>query len=168
VKAAIGLGSSLGDRFAWIELALRKLDATAGIRVLRVSRLVRTPPMKGGSARGWFLNAVCLIETELSPPDLLRACAALEESAGRRRKSHWGDRTLDLDVLLVDGVVRTDPWLTLPHPGIARRPFVLGPLLEVWPGATHPGTGVPYAELPQGSGPVPVPVGILARRCEAV
>lgn len=163
MRAAVGLGSSLGDRHAWIELALRKLHARPDTTVVRVSRLVRTPPMRGGSARGWFLNAVALVDTTLTPRELLQACATLEESAGRRRKSHWGDRTLDLDVLLVDGVVSDDPWLTLPHPGIAARRFVLGPLLEIWPDAAHPATGARYADLPEGSGPVPVPAGILAR-----
>lgn len=168
MKVAIGLGSSLGDRRGWIELAVRKLDARPDSRVIRTSRLVRTPPMKGGSARGWFLNAVTLLETEATPRALLAACAALEEAAGRRRKSHWGDRTLDLDLLVAEGVVSDDPWLVLPHPGIADRPFVLGPLVEVWPEATDPRTGVRYADLPVRSGPVPVPVGILARRLRAV
>lgn len=168
MKVAIGLGSSLGDRHGWIELALRKLDARPDTRVLRTSRLVRTPPMKGGTARGWFLNAVALVETDAEPRVLLDACAALEEAAGRRRKSHWGDRTLDLDILVVDGIVSDDPWLVLPHPGIAARPFVLGPLIEVWPDAVDPRTGVAYRELATGDGPSPVPVGILARRLRAV
>lgn len=168
MKVAIGLGSSLGDRRGWIELAVRKLHARPDTTVVRSSRLLRTPPMRGGSARGWFLNAVCLLETEASPRDLLTACAQLEEDAGRRRKSHWGDRTLDLDVLVAEGVVSDDPWLVLPHPGIAERPFVLGPLLEVWPDVVDPRTGIPYADLPLGIGPVPVPTGILARKLRPV
>ncbi|MCO4746472.1 MAG: 2-amino-4-hydroxy-6-hydroxymethyldihydropteridine diphosphokinase [Proteobacteria bacterium] len=161
--AAIGLGSSLGDRHAWLELAVRKLDARPDCTVLRTSRWVRTPPMRGGTARGWFLNGVVLIETTATPEALLHACRALEDDAARRRKGHWGDRTLDLDLLVVDGVTYDDPWLILPHPGIAGRPFVLDPLIEVWPEAKHPTTGVLFADLPRDGRPRPVRDGLLTR-----
>lgn len=163
MRAAIGLGSSLGPRRAQLERALVLLDATPNTRLLRASRWYRTPPMRGGTARGWFLNGVACFETELEPHALLDVCVALEQRFGRRRARYWGDRTLDLDVLLADDHIVDDERLTLPHPAIAERPFVWRPLLEAWPDAVDPRTGSPYAALPEPSGPRPVPVGIPRR-----
>jgi 2-amino-4-hydroxy-6-hydroxymethyldihydropteridine diphosphokinase len=164
VKLAIALGASLGDRRLAVETALRSLAAKPGMALLRVSRWYRTPPLAGGTARNWFVNGVAVFETERDPGEVLDLCVALEVRAGRRRARHWGDRPLDLDLLLADGVVRSSGRLTLPHPGIARRPFVLVPLLEVWPDATDPTTGVRYASLPRPGGPRPVPIGAWSRR----
>ena len=164
MKLAIGLGASLGDRRLTLETAIRALAAKPGLAFVRVSRWYRTPPLRGGTARNWFLNGVALFETDLDPEEVLALCVELEARAGRRRARHWGDRPLDLDLLLAEGVVRASGRLTLPHPGITRRPFVLVPLLDVWPDATDPVTGVPYASLPGPSGPRPVPVGVAARR----
>ncbi|MFT6142310.1 MAG: 2-amino-4-hydroxy-6-hydroxymethyldihydropteridine diphosphokinase [Myxococcota bacterium] len=97
--------------------------------------------MRGGTARGFFLNAVAKIETELTAEVLLDICRTLEENAGRRRARFWGDRPLDLDILLVDGRVIETSTLRVPHPGIAQRPFVHRPLLEVWPDAVDARTG---------------------------
>jgi len=135
VKVALGLGSSLGPRRRQLERAVCALDAHLQVEVLRVSRWLRTPPMRGGTARGWFLNGVALVETTLSPVELLGVCQQLEARAGRRRARHWGDRTLDLDLLVADGVISDEPRLQLPHPGIFSRTFVYAPLLEVWPDA---------------------------------
>jgi 2-amino-4-hydroxy-6-hydroxymethyldihydropteridine diphosphokinase len=162
VRAAIGLGSSLGDRRARLEGTVRKLHAHPAIEVLRCSRWVRTPPMRGGSASGWFLNGVALLQTTLDGPELLALCRALEQSAGRRRARFWGDRTLDLDLLLHGDTVLDTDTLTLPHPAIAERPFVRMPLLEVWPDAIDPRTAIPFRELPGPSGPRAVPVGAFA------
>lgn len=164
LRIAIGLGSSLGDRRGTLERTLRELDATVGLTLLRVSRWYRTPPMRGGSARGWFLNGVALYECALKPGEVLARCRELEERAGRRRARFWGDRTLDLDVLVVEGVRSDDPELTLPHPGIPNRPFVLLPLAEAWPDAIDARTGQRYRDLPVPSGPRPVPVGVVASR----
>lgn len=135
MRVAIGLGASLGDRRRTMERALRQLDATEGLTLLRGSRWYLNPPMKGGTARGWFLNGVALFDATLDPFQILGHCRALEDAEGRRRARHWGDRPLDLDVLVVDGVTSDDPVLRLPHPGIADRPFVWWPLREVWPEA---------------------------------
>jgi 2-amino-4-hydroxy-6-hydroxymethyldihydropteridine diphosphokinase len=162
MKTAIGLGSSLGNRRRQLQRAVNALDRTAGLTILRGSRWYRTPPMAGGSATGWFLNGVVLLESMLDPHEVLRRCRELESGAGRRRSKHWGDRALDLDVLLVEGVVRQNEDLVLPHPGIASRSFVLRPLLEVWPTAHNPNTGIPYAELAACPGPQAVPVGVVA------
>jgi len=160
VKVAIGLGSNLGDRRATLELAIRQIGARPGIRVVRASRWVRTPPMRGGTASGWFLNGVALIETDRPLDDVLAVCVDLEARADRRRSRYWGDRALDLDLLLAEGVVVDSPRLVLPHPGLGERPFFLGPLLEVWPDAVDPRTGQAWALRHPAPGPRPVLIGI--------
>ena len=161
MKIAVGLGASLGDRLATLRLTLRRL-ATVDTVLLRASRAYRTPPLAGGSALGWFVNGVALFETTASPEAFLDRCRALEAQAGRRRARTWGDRPLDLDLLVADAIVCTTPTLTLPHPAIARRPFVLQPLVEAWPTAQDPITGARYADLPPAPGPRPVAIGLLA------
>ncbi|MCA9492005.1 MAG: 2-amino-4-hydroxy-6-hydroxymethyldihydropteridine diphosphokinase [Myxococcales bacterium] len=163
-RLAIGLGSSLGDRAGALTLAVRSLSVAPGLRLRRVSAFVRTPPLAGGAARNWFLNAVALFEHDptVSLEHVLVRCVDLEERAGRRRGRHWGDRPLDLDLLLAEGVVSDDPRLVLPHPAIRSRPFVLGPLLEVWPDAVDPRDGTRLSTLPVPAGPAPAVVGRLA------
>jgi 2-amino-4-hydroxy-6-hydroxymethyldihydropteridine diphosphokinase len=168
VRVAIGLGSSLGDRRATLERTLVRLDATPGLQLVRASRWVRTPPLRGGTATGWFLNGVAVFAATLDPHAILDVCRALETAEGRRRTRFWGDRTLDLDLLLVDGVVVRDERLTVPHPALHLRPFVLGPLLEVWPDAVDAGTGRRLAETPRPKGPLPVHAGVVARASRAV
>jgi len=160
-RVAVGLGSSLGDRHLHLLRAVHALDRTPGLSLLRCSRLVRTPPMRGGSATGWFLNAVAVFHAELAPQGILDVCRQLEQASGRRRSRFWGDRTLDLDVLLdeVHVVERHD--LRVPHPALTRRRFVLEPLLEIWPDAVDPSTGQALATHPRAPGPKPVPVGLL-------
>lgn len=164
MRVAIGLGSSLGDRRGQLELAVRQLAAHPRLELLRVSRWYRTPPLRGGTARNPFLNGVALFESALDPDALLARCVSIEERAGRRRVSHWGDRTLDLDVLLLDGHVVDRPDLRVPHPRMADRPFVMVPLLEVWPDAVDPRTGRRWAESSRTATPRPVPTGVLAAR----
>ena len=161
MRVALGLGSSLGDRTAHLVTALLSLHASPEIRVERVSRLYRTPPMRGGTAKGWFLNAVATAQTDLSPEQLLDVCRRLEDQAGRRRARFWGDRPLDLDILLLDRHIITTPTLSVPHPGIANRPFVHIPLLEVWPEALDPRTGQLWREAHLQPSPRPVPIGVL-------
>lgn len=164
MRVAIGLGSSLGDRRAVLERTVRQIAASPGLHVLRASRWYRTPPLRGGTARGWFLNGAVLVESELPPHALLGICRALEERSGRRRAGYWGDRTLDLDLLLAEATVVHDDELTLPHAAISQRPFVLVPLLEVWPDAVDPRTGRPLALLPPPPGPRPAAVGVASSR----
>lgn len=162
-RVAIGLGASLGDRRATLERALVRLDLAPGLDLIRASRWYRTPPLKGGSARGWFLNGVAVFETDRTPWELLELCRHLERHAGRRRAGYWGDRTLDLDLLLIDGVRVDEAELSVPHPALHLRPFVLQPLLEVWPDAVDPRNGQPLVQLPAPAGPRPVAVGVVAR-----
>ena len=163
MKIAIGLGASLGERRLAVETALRSLAAKPGLTLLRASRWYRTPPLAGGSARNWFVNGVAVFASELEPEEVLDRCVALEVRAGRRRARHWGDRPLDLDVLLAEGVVRDTGRLTLPHPAIARRPFVLVPLLEVWPDAADPRSGRAYASPGAARRPPPSDAARAAR-----
>lgn len=164
MRIAIGLGSNLGDRRANLELAIRQIAARPGIDLVRASRFVRTPPMRGGTASGWFLNGVALLETQIPLDDVLALCVELEARSDRRRSRYWGDRALDLDVLLAEGVVASAPRLTLPHPGLGDRPFFLGPLLEVWPDAVDPRTGEAWALRHPAPGPRPALAGIPAVR----
>ncbi|MEZ4319453.1 MAG: 2-amino-4-hydroxy-6-hydroxymethyldihydropteridine diphosphokinase [Myxococcota bacterium] len=158
MKGAIALGSSLGDRVARLDGAVRKIGAHPDVRVLRCSRWYRTPPMRGGSATGWFLNGVVVFETSLGARELLELCRELEARAGRRRARYWGDRTLDLDLLVLGDQVVDAPDLTVPHPAIAARPFVRTPLEEVWPDALDPRTGRLFRDLPGPTGPRAVAV----------
>ncbi len=154
----------MGDREEEIALAVLSLGAMSGLRLLRVSGLVRTPPLAGGTARNWFLNAVALFAWDPAVPltVVLDRCVALEARRGRRRGRYWGDRPLDLDLLLVEDLVSDDPRLLLPHPRLRKRPFVLAPLLEVWPDAVDPRDGARLADLPPPPGPQPALVGRLA------
>lgn len=145
VVAAIALGSNLGDREAALNSALAALRRLEGVEVLAVSRFHETEPV-GPALQGRFLNAAALLRTTLPPRHLLAAMLDIERAAGRERTEKWGPRTLDLD-LLVYGEFRIDePGLTVPHPRLAERAFVLEPLAEVAPAMDVPGAGT-VAEL---------------------
>ncbi len=131
-KAYLGLGSNLGDRLAHLQAALDHLAALRGVRVLRSSRIYETDPV-GGPPQPDYLNAVVEVETTLSSRQLLRACRTIEDGLGRLRAERWGPRTIDIDVLTFGRERSNDPELTLPHPRINERGFVLVPLLELEP-----------------------------------
>lgn len=138
--AYVALGSNLGDPRQQV---LDAFDALAGmphLRLLARSRLYRTPPW-GVLDQPWFVNAAAQLDTALEPPVLLDALQAIECRAGRVRGVRYGPRTLDLDLLHMDGVRRADARLTLPHPRIAERAFVLLPLAELAPDLELPGQG---------------------------
>lgn len=164
MRIAIGLGASLGNRRRQLELALKRLAHGGGLVFERGSRWYHSPPMAGGAARNPFLNAVAVFRTNRSPSDVLVLCQRLEQVAGRRRARHWGDRPLDLDLLLAEGVCSDAPGLVLPHPAIRFRPFVLLPLLEVWPDAFDEREKRFYRDYPAAPGPKPWAVGIIAGR----
>jgi 2-amino-4-hydroxy-6-hydroxymethyldihydropteridine diphosphokinase len=162
VPFAVALGASLGEPERALALAVRALDALPDLFLTGRSRIYRTPPF-GGVARRSFLNAVVTGHTRLTPEDLLRACQAIEQRLGRRAARRWADRALDMDVLLVGDAVRTEPWLTLPHPRMHTRDFVLVPLAEAWIDAADPRTGARYATLPCAGARLPA-VGVLPGR----
>jgi 2-amino-4-hydroxy-6-hydroxymethyldihydropteridine diphosphokinase len=134
-RAALGLGSNLGDRRANLAGAVRRLGDAGD--VLAVSSLYETAPV-GGPAQGRFLNAVVVVETGLSPRRLLDLCLAAEREAGRKRRVRWGPRSLDVDLLLYEGSFVDEPGLRVPHPRLAGRRFALEPLVEAWPEACLP------------------------------
>jgi 2-amino-4-hydroxy-6-hydroxymethyldihydropteridine diphosphokinase len=163
LKVAIGLGSSLGHRHGHIELAVRRLALKPGLQFLRCSRYYRTPPMQGGHAQNWFLNAVALFECTIAPQPLLSICHQIERLAGKRPNLHWGDRPLDIDILVMEGVVSSEPGLTLPHPAIEHRSFVIQPLQEVWKNCIHPQTQQRLAAQATAAYPLLSASGVLAR-----
>lgn len=140
-RAFVALGSNLGDPQRQLGEAFAALGRLPATRLLQRSRLYRTPPW-GMLEQPPFLNAVAMLDTALDPHALLDALLSIERDAGRTRDGvRWGPRTLDLDLLHVDGVTLHDERLTLPHPRIAERAFVLLPLAELAPGLLLPAQG---------------------------
>lgn len=144
-KAFVALGANLGEREAQIERALAAL-AARGIAITRRSALYLTEPV-GGPPQDWYVNAVAEVRTELSPEALLEACLDVEREMGRVRTVKDGPRTIDIDLLLYDSLIRDTPGLALPHPRMHLRRFVLVPLCEIAPSAVHPATGLTVSEL---------------------
>jgi 2-amino-4-hydroxy-6-hydroxymethyldihydropteridine diphosphokinase len=140
VPAYIAVGSNLGDSRARVLAAFDALGALPATKLIARSRLYRTRPF-GPVQQGDFINAVAGLLTQLSAQQLLEGIRAIETAAGRVRAERWGPRTLDLD-LLVHGAERVNtPELTVPHPGIAERGFVLAPLADIAPTLEVPGLG---------------------------
>jgi 2-amino-4-hydroxy-6-hydroxymethyldihydropteridine diphosphokinase len=137
VSAYLALGSNLGDRLVMLQRAVDRLDAREGIRVVRSSRVYETEPV--GPAQPDFLNAVIEVHTDLEPRALLRACLGVEDELGRVRGERWGPRSIDVDVLTYARMVVDEPELTVPHPRMAERGFVLVPLAELDPDPMLPG-----------------------------
>jgi 2-amino-4-hydroxy-6-hydroxymethyldihydropteridine diphosphokinase len=140
VPAYIGVGSNLGDSRARVLEAFAALGALPRTRLIARSRLYRTRPF-GPVQQGDFINAVAGLLTQLAAPELLQAIRGVETAAGRVRAERWGPRTLDLDLLVYGAERITTPELTVPHPGIAQRGFVLAPLADIAPTLEVPGQG---------------------------
>lgn len=126
------LGGNVGDRLARLRFAVRELARLPGAEILARSRVYETAPV-GPSSRA-YLNAVIRLRVALSPMGLLVECKRIEAAAGRKAAGRWTARPLDVDILDFAGRRRRTSWLTLPHPLIAQRPFVLAPLADVTPG----------------------------------
>lgn len=137
VQAFLGLGSNIGDRRGHLQRAIEALN-DADVGVVAVSSVYETAPV-GGVEQDAFLNIVVEVETTLGPDDLLRRCHELEQAAQRVRDVRWGPRTLDVDILLYSDRRIDTPDLTVPHPRMTERNFVMVPLLELDPArADHP------------------------------
>jgi 2-amino-4-hydroxy-6-hydroxymethyldihydropteridine diphosphokinase len=133
--AYLSLGSNLGDRDANLREAIHQLEAVGSIAA--VSFLYETEPVEF-TAQDWFLNCVVRLATERTPEDLLQSILNIEQSMGRRRAQSKGPRNIDIDILLFDDSVVNTTDLTIPHPAMHERRFVLAPLAEIAPNAQHP------------------------------
>lgn len=131
--ALIGLGSNIGDKAANIAHAIALLTEKGDVRLVAQSRLYRTAPW-GVQDQDWFVNACVAVATELPPRELLARCLSVEHEMKRVRKERWGPRVIDVDVLTYRDATMDDPDLTLPHPRITQRAFVLVPLIDIAPG----------------------------------
>jgi 2-amino-4-hydroxy-6-hydroxymethyldihydropteridine diphosphokinase len=140
MQAYVGLGSNLGDRGATIRKAIDLLAQHPDVEVVAASTLRDTEPW-GGVEQPTFLNGVVVVETALRPRELLDVLLDVEQRLGRVRQERFGPRTIDLDLLLYGAEVVDEPGLTLPHPRLHERRFVLHPLAELAPEAVVPGRG---------------------------
>ena len=137
-RAFLGFGGNLGEPLNHFRHARQKLAEHPQVEVISASPLYQTPPVGGPEGQPDYLNAAIEILTGLSALDLLQLCHQIEADAGRSRTLHWGARTLDIDLLLVDDLIMDGPLLTLPHPRLHQRHFVLIPLNDIAPGQLHP------------------------------
>jgi 2-amino-4-hydroxy-6-hydroxymethyldihydropteridine diphosphokinase len=135
--AFVGLGSNIGDRLLMLQEAERRLVALGTVE--KRSSVYETAPV--GPPQPDYLNAVVALRTSSSPLDLLEGLLRVERSLGRERRERWGPRTIDLDLLAMEGVTLDLPTLTLPHPEIRHRAFVLSPWRELAPDFEVPGQG---------------------------
>jgi 2-amino-4-hydroxy-6-hydroxymethyldihydropteridine diphosphokinase len=148
-RAVVAFGANLGDREPTIASAVRALAETPDVTLVEVSPVYETPAIKDSGVdrdAPTYLNGVAIVETSLEPHALLDVLQAIEAEHGRVRDEHWGDRTLDLDLIDFGGRVSFDERLELPHPRAWQRAFVLQPWLDVEPEAVLAGRG-PIAEL---------------------
>jgi len=139
VRAFVGLGANLGDPRAAVEEAMAEIDRLPGTRIVASSSLYRSAPVDAGGPD--YVNAVVGLHTGIEPLPLLRSLLAIEQAHGRQRSVRNAPRTLDLDLLLWGEVVMHTPELTLPHPRLHQRAFVLKPLAQIAPGLVLPGLG---------------------------
>jgi 2-amino-4-hydroxy-6-hydroxymethyldihydropteridine diphosphokinase len=145
IEAFIGLGSNLGDRLGALGQAVERLASEPGFAFRKVSLAYETEPV--GPPQPRYLNAVAQVGTLLSPRATLQKLQDIEETMGRVRRERWGSREIDLDLLLYGDRQIDETGLTVPHPLLHQRGFVLVPLAEVAPLAMHPGLGQTAAQL---------------------
>ena len=154
--AALGLGGNIGDPPKTMARALAEIDSRADTTVASVSRLYRTPPW-GKTDQAWFYNACALVETSLEPAALLEACLAVEQRLKRVREERWGPRTIDIDVLTYGDFSSDAPVLTVPHPRMTERGFVMVPLCDIGRDLVVEGRSVgEWAQIAETAGIEPV------------
>ena len=132
VKAYLGLGSNIGEREIQLQEAIKILDSFKGVEVTQISDIYETEPV-GYTEQPLFLNLCVEIETNLNPQDLLARCLDVEQQLHRVRVISWGPRTLDVDILLYDDLIIEEENLSIPHPRMTERAFVLTPLNDIAP-----------------------------------
>jgi 2-amino-4-hydroxy-6-hydroxymethyldihydropteridine diphosphokinase len=154
-RVVIGLGSNVGDRRANIDAAVAGLRADRALHVLRRSPVYETPPA-GGPPQGDYLNAAVLVVTSLEGRAILQRTLEIERALGRERsvETRWGPRTIDLDLLWIEGEAIDEEGLQVPHLRLSERPFALRPLLDVAPDAVDFRTGTALSSLPAASAPI--------------
>jgi 2-amino-4-hydroxy-6-hydroxymethyldihydropteridine diphosphokinase len=135
-KVFIALGSNLGDRAENLKKAIHAIELNIGA-IIRQSSVYKTQPW-GNSNQPDYFNQVILVHSNMSPEECLFILSSVERQMGRIREERWGSRIIDLDLLYVDDIILHTEKLTLPHPGIAQRRFVLVPLVEIAPDIVHP------------------------------
>ncbi|MDW7651368.1 MAG: 2-amino-4-hydroxy-6-hydroxymethyldihydropteridine diphosphokinase [Bacillota bacterium] len=145
-RAFLGLGSNMGDRQKELDFAIGRLREHPQITLVRAADYLETDPV-GYLDQDKFLNSAAEIETSLSPYQLLAVLQKIEHDAGRIRTIRWGPRTLDIDILLYEDLVLDDPDLTIPHPRMREREFVLLPLSEIAPDAVVPPENLTVSQL---------------------
>lgn len=143
----LGLGSNLGDREATLGAALADITALPDVQLVQHSKWYRSQPVGGPADQGEFLNAAAVIETTVAPLQLLDELGKLESRLGRQRAERWSARKIDIDILLYGNEVAETAMLTLPHPRMSFRRFVLEPAVEIAPRMLHPTIGWPIERL---------------------
>lgn len=144
IETALAFGSNVGDKQANVRAAVALLDREAGLELDRTSSLYRTAPW-GFTDQDWFVNACAVFRTSLDPRQLLAVCKATERSLGRQASVRWGPRLIDIDILTFGGEAVAEPDLTIPHPHMRDRGFVLVPLAEIAPDLDIGGVSVRQA-----------------------
>ncbi len=147
-RVYLGLGSNLGDRLSFLRNAVSRIAGLPATRVVEASGVYESEPF-GVRDQPDFLNAVIAIETAMGPDELHRQMKAIERSVGRKPGQKWGPREIDIDILFFQSEIIRTAELTIPHPGAARRKFVLEPLKELSPEFLDPETGRSVVELLQ-------------------
>ncbi len=135
-QAIIAFGSNMGNKKQNIKRALEKMKA-CGLNITKVSAIIETEPY-GYKNQDTFLNGACIVQTRLSPQELLTKLLCIEQEMGRKREIHWGPRNIDLDIIFYDDIIINEENLKIPHPDAHNRSFVLGPICEISPSFVHP------------------------------
>jgi 2-amino-4-hydroxy-6-hydroxymethyldihydropteridine diphosphokinase len=140
MKAVIALGSNLGDRFQYLQMAIQEINTLVDTKVTKISSVYETDPI-GGPVQKNYLNAILEIETNIRAEELMTKISLIESILGRERTIHWGPRTIDLDLIWFDNLKIKSKNLILPHPRASQRCFVLKPWLEIDAAANLNGIG---------------------------
>jgi 2-amino-4-hydroxy-6-hydroxymethyldihydropteridine diphosphokinase len=145
-RVFLGIGSNVGDRAKFLNRATAELKRVKDTKIVWTSSVYETDAY-GKTDQPKFLNAIVEIETSLAPPELLDEIKAVEGRTGRTPMERWGPREIDVDILLYEGLVYSDDRVTVPHPELEKRKFVLVPFREIAPDVVHPVTGLTVEEL---------------------